>query len=160
MTAGNQSIGGTKTFSATTLFSTDVHLEGVVIAGTSHTQVTNVAGALQQTYNFTANNILTDDDAVYAALNKLDGALGADGSKSKFGKADIGNASTTVAIVFTTAYADANFRISGSLVNTVDGTPSIYPWIVTVKATTGFTVTLSGATDSANYDFEWHTDHA
>lgn len=76
-------------------------------------------------------------------------------SLTKQGIESISNASSTVAVTFTEAFSDTTYSIEATIVNTTDGTPSQYSYIVTSKATTGFTLTLSGATDSANYDLEW-----
>jgi hypothetical protein len=67
----------------------------------------------------------------------------------------IGNAATTVAITFGTAHADANYQVLATVENTTDGGPLVLAAIITAKATTGFTATLSAATDSANYVLNW-----
>ena len=47
-------------------------VDGVITAGSGNTQITNAAGNLQEINNFTEDNVLADNDAVYAALDKLD----------------------------------------------------------------------------------------
>lgn len=76
-------------------------------------------------------------------------------SITKQGIESISNAASTVVVTFGEAFDDTTYSIEATIVNTTDGTPSQYSYLVTSKATTGFTLTLSGATDSANYDLEW-----
>ena len=71
------------------------------------------------------------------------------------GAAAIGNAATSVSVTFGTAKADANYQVLCTMENTTDGSPLFLIPVVTAKATTGFTVTLSAATDSANYVLNW-----
>ena len=71
------------------------------------------------------------------------------------GAAAIGNAATSVSVTFGTAHADANYQVLCTMENTTDGSPLFLIPVVTAKATTGFTVTLSAATDSANYVLNW-----
>jgi hypothetical protein len=67
----------------------------------------------------------------------------------------IGNAASTVAITFGTAHADANYQVLATVENITDGGPLVLAAIITAKATTGFTATLSAATDSVNYVLNW-----
>jgi hypothetical protein len=67
----------------------------------------------------------------------------------------IGNVATTVAVSFGTAHADANYQVICTVENTIDGGPLVLAAIITAKATTGFTATLSAATDSVNYVLNW-----
>jgi len=78
-------------------------------------------------------------------------------NKTKVGITSIDNDSDTVSVVFTSAYADTNYVITPIITNTTDASPSHYSIEITAKATTGFTITLSTTTDSANYDLEWRT---
>ena len=50
----------------------DLDVNGTLTAGSGNTQITDSTGNLQQTYNFTENNVLTDDATVYASLQALD----------------------------------------------------------------------------------------
>lgn len=84
--------------------------------------------------------------------------IGADSLELKddqSGAEAIGNAATTAAITFGTAHADANYQVICTVENTTDVTPLVLAAIITAKATTGFTATLSAATDSANYVLNW-----
>lgn len=101
----------------------------------------------------TIETTLTDDDehiptsgAVFAAVG---GAL-------MSGQQAIANAASTVTVTFGAAESDTNYYITATLENTTDSPPSIYAIIVSGKTVNGFTVTLSGVTDSANYKLNWH----
>jgi hypothetical protein len=59
------------------------------------------------------------------------------------------------AVTFATAFPDTNYSVTCVMNNTTDANPSIYPLIVTAKATTGFTALFSGDIDSNNYFLEW-----
>ncbi len=50
----------------------ELDTDGVIVAGSGDTQITNATGDLQQTYDFTNDNVLTNDDSVYSALDKID----------------------------------------------------------------------------------------
>lgn len=80
--------------------------------------------------------------------------LGADGAAMKFGTADIGSGNSTVAVSFSTAFT-ACTSVIVEIVNTTDPTPFQFTAVVTAKSTSGFTATLSGAVDSANYKCNW-----
>ena len=58
-------------------------------------------------------------------------------------------------VTFPNAFPDTNYSVTCNLNNTTDANPSIYPLIITAKATTGFTVLFSGDIDSNNYFLEW-----
>jgi hypothetical protein len=79
----------------------------------------------------------------------------ADVESEKSGSESISNASASVSVVFGTAFSDATYGISIAMENVTDDDPLAFGMIVTAKATTGFTVELSGVTDSANYDLNW-----
>jgi len=71
------------------------------------------------------------------------------------GRQAIANGSSQVSIAFNTALSNTNYTVNATLENTIDSPPSIYAFSVTSKTTTGFTVTLAGTTDSANYVLNW-----
>jgi len=81
----------------------------------------------------------------------------ADGATRKHGRFSIANTTTVVVVDFTTEllsdFGSANYTLTYSLTNIGGG--SSYGMLTTAKATTGFSVTLSGATDDANYVLEW-----
>jgi hypothetical protein len=60
-------------------------------------------------------------------------------------------------VLFDTAQADANWVLTGCvIVNAVDATPlNLMAGILTAKSTTGFTIQLNGAPDTANYLLQW-----
>jgi hypothetical protein len=78
-----------------------------------------------------------------------------DGPYEKSGQASIANAADSVAITFGTAFSSNCDTVLFSLQNTVDATPKHYTLQLTTVAATGFTVTLSEDTDSANYKLNW-----
>lgn len=71
----------------------------------------------------------------------------------------IGNSVGSIAVDFTDEGASdmpsSSYSVVVSVENTTDGSPSQYAMTVTAKSATGFTVTLSGNTDSANYKLNW-----
>lgn len=73
------------------------------------------------------------------------------------GTADIADATGSKAITLPQAYSDTGYSINVNITNTTDANPSQYACTITAKSTTGFTVTFSGDTDSANYKLEWQT---
>ena len=78
-----------------------------------------------------------------------------EGGDIQIGNESISNASDTVSVVFDTAFANANYSIMYCIRNTVDTTTAFYGDIMIAKTTTGFTVKLSSAVDSANYELVW-----
>lgn len=68
---------------------------------------------------------------------------------------DIGNGEDSVEITFSSPLANSRYRVLASLENVVDATPSEYAFTVVSKEVSGFTVELSGLTDSANYKLSW-----
>ena len=73
------------------------------------------------------------------------------------GLESISSSSSTVSVTLPSAYADTNYSITASVQNTTDATPSQFAIVITSKSTTGFTVTLSDDTDTANYKLSWIT---
>jgi hypothetical protein len=76
------------------------------------------------------------------------------GGTDNHGRESISNGSSTVSVTFSDL-GTTNYTISATLENTSDSPPSIYAFIVSAKSSTGFTVTLMGDTDSANYVLNW-----
>lgn len=79
-----------------------------------------------------------------------------DGKYVKNGTAAIVNASNTVSVTFGTAFSATCASVVAIISNTTDPAPTFYGIIVTSYSTTGFTITLSNNTDSANYSIHWH----
>jgi len=71
------------------------------------------------------------------------------------GRQTISSGVSQVSVVFATELSSTDYTVDITLENTTDPSPSIYGLIVTTKATTGFTATLAGVTDSANYVLDW-----
>lgn len=67
----------------------------------------------------------------------------------------IGNVASTVSVTFGTVKSNATYQVLATVENITDGSPLVLSAIITAKATTGFTATLSAATDSANYVLNW-----
>ena len=63
------------------------------------------------------------------------------------------------AVVFGAAYADTNYTVVITFVNTTDSPASVYSATVTAQETTGFTATFSGDIDSNNYTMHWIAIH-
>lgn len=87
------------------------------------------------------------------------GATGGVGSVSgiKTGSESLSSGVQSINVTFGEAMANTNYKLTYSLLNTTDANPSSYTSVVTAKTTTGFTIQLSGQTDSANYVLEWVT---
>lgn len=119
-----------------------------------HTQYVPTNGSR----GFTATVSGIDPTASYhlATKNYVDGQTG---GLHKSGRTTLALNDANKAVTFGTAYADTNYSVSLIMSNTVDATPSIYPMMVTAKATTGFTVLFSGDIDSNNYVLEWIAKH-
>jgi len=71
------------------------------------------------------------------------------------GRQAIGNGASSVSVVFNTSTPSTNYTVNCTMENTNDSPPSIYPFIVSAKTTSGFTVSFSGDIDSANYYLDW-----
>jgi len=81
--------------------------------------------------------------------------LDPDGAALKWGRSSIADASSSLAVSFTTAFTSACDQVNVTVENVTDGSPLHFTVQITARATTGFTVTLSGNTDTANYDVSW-----
>ena len=99
----------------------------------------------------TAGQVLTSNGA--AAAPSFETPTDIENEKS--GSESISDASASVSVTFGTAFADATYGIAIAMENVTDADPLAFAMIVTAKSTTGFTVELSGVTDSANYDLNW-----
>ena len=69
----------------------------------------------------------------------------------------ISNSSNTVSVTLPSSYSTATYSIAATIENTTDSTPAQFAITITSKSTTGFTIELSGNTDSANYKLSWIT---
>lgn len=75
--------------------------------------------------------------------------------KTRSGEVSIANGAAEVSVVFSSDMGTTDYSLSCLLVNTVDASPIFLDKMVTAKSSTGFTVKLSQATDSANYKLNY-----
>jgi hypothetical protein len=66
------------------------------------------------------------------------------------GSVTLGSGITSKPVTFTTAFANTNYQVICTLVNTTDTNPQIMPITISAKSTTGFTATFADATDTVN----------
>jgi hypothetical protein len=151
---GNTTIGGILTTGGagyTIQFTTTSGIIGV----SNDTDLIQLDGTIGITINndlfFGANTISGTGD-IYAGNLRETGNY-------KAGRTALALNDTSKAVAFGGAYGDTNYTIGICLTNTTDSPPAIYGWVVTVKATTGFTVSFSGPIDSNNYVLEWTAIH-
>jgi hypothetical protein len=71
------------------------------------------------------------------------------------GASNIANAASATSVVYPAAFLSTPDVVIAVVQNTVDGGPLSISAEVTASSNTGFTVQLSAATDSANYDLVW-----
>jgi len=83
------------------------------------------------------------------------GAAGGFNGSIKSQSTVIGSGVVSIAVTYAAAFADTNYAVLANLINTIDPNPAIYAQTIIAKTTTGFTVLLSGETDSANYVLDW-----
>jgi hypothetical protein len=74
---------------------------------------------------------------------------------SKAGTVTLSISTTTKAITFATARANALYTVMWNFRNTTDSTPAQRAWNVIAQSTTGFTVEWNDALDTANYNGDW-----
>jgi hypothetical protein len=164
---GNTTIGGILTTGGTG-YTIQFTTTSGIIGVSNDTDLIQLDGTIGITINndlfFGANTISGTGD-IYAGNFYGDGSnLTGLGSNRETGNYKAGRTAlalndTSKAIVFGGAYGDTNYTIGICLTNTTDSPPAIYGWVVTVKATTGFTVSFSGPIDSNNYVLEWTAIH-
>ena len=102
---------------------------------------------------------LTSADASNATnlATLANGGSGGTSTTTKRGSEAIADDTDSISITFSTAYGDNIYSVVVSIRNETDAEPSIYSWGIEDKLATGFTLALSGKTDSANYILEWIT---
>lgn len=156
---------GNKTISANPQIADGVNGQVLILIGESNTNyitLTDNNGLrlngnfdLKQNYVMTLVYNDTIGDWIEISRNTSSITLLSIGIQS--GTADISDATDEKAITLPQAYSDTGYSINVNITNTTDGTPSQYACTVITKTTSGFTVKLSGDTDSANYKLEWQT---
>ena len=70
------------------------------------------------------------------------------------GRQSLGNGVSVVSPSFSDL-GHTNYTVNATLENITDSPPSIYAFIVSARSSSGFTITLMGDTDSANYVLNW-----
>ena len=164
---GNTTIGGVLTAGGAG-YAIQFTTTSGIIGVSNDTDLIELDGTIGITINndlfFGANTISGTGD-IYAGNLYGDGSnLTGLGSNRETGNYKAGRTAlalndTSKAVVFGGAYGDTNYTIGICLTNTTDSPPAIYGWVVTAKATTGFTVSFSGPIDSNNYVLEWTAIH-
>ena len=79
---------------------------------------------------------------------------GGTGVGNEYGSTNIPNGTNTVDVVFTDTKITSGYAVTATLRNIVTE-PSIYPFIITSKALSGFSATFSDNVDSAYYYLDW-----
>ena len=122
-------------------------------AGTFSAKI--IAPTLSASYTLT---LPVDDGAANEAL-VTDGSgvlsWAAVGTPQKSGTVALTISTTTKAITFGTARADALYTVNFTFRNTTDGTPAQRAYNVIAQSTTGFTVEWNDALDTGNYNGDW-----
>ena len=65
------------------------------------------------------------------------------------------NGVDSLGIIFNSSFGSSLYSVVANIKNNIDPSSSIYSWNIIEKNEYGFTVKLSGVTDSANYCVEW-----
>ena len=123
----NQTISGSKTFDAPTVFNDVVTVNSGIEFGSS---------TISGTGTIYAGEIYPDN--------------------FKWGRVACINGAKDQAVTFGTPFDDDDYTVVASLTNEVDAKPSIYSTIQGVKTAGGFTTHFSGKIDSSNFILEWH----
>ena len=83
------------------------------------------------------------------------GAAGDLDNNLKLGNISLSSGISSIVVNFGVSFANNNYSIGYSLINTSDSSPSSYTSVITAKSESGFTITLSGQIDSSNYILSW-----
>jgi hypothetical protein len=113
-----------------------------------HTQYILVDGT--RGFTATVSGVTPTQDYHLATKAYVDGA----DQPQQHGRQVIADGASTVTVNFTDV-GSTNYTVSVTLENTADSPPSIYPFIVSGKTSSSFTVTFAGDMDSANYYIDW-----
>ena len=71
------------------------------------------------------------------------------------GRTSLANGISSKYVTFANPFPNTNYVVNYDISNVIDTEPSIYPSIISFKATTGFIIEFSGTIDSNNYYLEW-----
>jgi len=148
------SLGGTLKASLT---STGLLLKDALVLedpGAGTNTVTINAGVVSASYTMTLP--LLQGAAGTTLINNGSGVLSwTNPNTGKAGTVALSISTTTKAITFATARANANYTVVWAFKNTTDSTPAQRAWNVIAQSTTGFTVEWNDALDTANYVGLW-----
>lgn len=114
-----------------------------------------------QVYNYVrawaTSNFGASGDTNYERIEAIDAAFGfANGLYSfRSGRSSLAITDDSLTVTFTNAFSDNDYVIEWSVENTLDPAPIQLQGQVTSRLSTGFTITLSAETDSANYVIHW-----
>lgn len=175
---------GSRAFTGTVAGVTPVLDADLATKGYVDTEITTVSGALSSEISDIVSDLsnlqhdelggLGDDD--HTQYIRVDGTRGftatvsgvtpvADydlatkgyvdaGGMDLHGRTAVSDGASTVTVSFTDL-GHTNYTVNVTLENTSDSPPSIYPFIVSGKTSSSFTVTFAGDMDSANYLIDW-----
>jgi hypothetical protein len=105
---------------------------------------------------FSGQRRITQDQTNYPTLSEILGNV-FDRIDVQSGRSNLTGAGTTVAITLPRAYADTNYTIIATSVDETGGGAAGVNVHVTAKATTGFTLNVSGAPGAATISLHWFT---
>lgn len=114
-------------------------------------------GTFDSTPTYANNNVVENGDTLTQAISELDAEFSPTSGSlaSRAGRTSISNGSATLAVTFSTAFADALYVIDHCLENTTDADPIFLQGVITARSTTGFTMRFNAPADSANYVLNW-----
>jgi len=110
-------------------------------------------GPTEITFNYIKPGETGFDDVLKVAYKYAD-CSGAASITAK-GKTAITNGVDFQVIPLNITFPNTNYVLTTNLTNTVDASPSVFPYIVGPKTTSTFTVYFQGDIDSGNYVLEW-----
>lgn len=77
------------------------------------------------------------------------------GGSSGAASVAIGNAASSIDVVFTTPFGSTSYMLLTNITNVTDAAPIFLQVVDTAKSSTGFTATFNAPTDTANYVLEY-----
>jgi len=110
-------------------------------------------GATEITFTYIKPGSTGFDDVLKVAYKYAD--CSGTASITDKGKESIDSGVDFQVIPLNVSFPNTNYVLTTDLTNTVDATPSVFPYIIGAKTTTTFTVFFQGNIDSGNYVLEW-----
>ncbi len=109
-----------------------------------------------------SNNFGAADNDVKTKIEAIDAAFADSESFDKrAGRTAIGNDVQSIAVVFSSVWADALYVVTFAITNTTEGVNAIFlQGVITARSAAGFTVSFNAKTDSANYVLEYRIEKA